>query len=253
MGTSAPREGCQRAQGRGGEERTREPWRCTTCYLLFFLRAPRWAMGEPRRLHPPKRHLKVRVITTASANWEQFGALKRWGASARQVCQISPPGSTAGGGRIAAGPRSVQQPRAIRDGGTAEISSPVGAAWLWGAPAGGGGTGEGPAVFLVRVSLKVEADAALPAARGCSASSQEAGRAGRNSSTIPGQQSDFPLPCTANAIKASCKPRVARAELDAAWPESRTPEESTGGRLDQRADLDSSAWVWLCSRPPAAG
>lgn len=50
-------------------------------------------------------------------------------------------------GRIAAGPRGVQQPRTICYRGMAEISSPVGAAGFWGAPAGVGGTREGLAVF----------------------------------------------------------------------------------------------------------
>lgn len=78
---------------------------------------------------------------------------------------------------------------------------------------------------------------------GYSARSQEAWRAGRNSRKITALQLDFPLPYTTNAIKASYKQRMAHAELHVVWSKHHMLKESIAGCLDQRSDLDSSAWV----------
>lgn len=86
------------------------------------------------------------------------------------------------------------------------------------------------AVCRVRHCIPFTGDTELPVARGCSARSQEAGRAGRNSRKITAQQSDFPLPLTANAIKASCSLWV-RAVLPGLRPAC----------TDQSPDLGSSA------------
>lgn len=98
------------------------------------LRSPQMGNGQAKEVISPKRHLKGRVITTVSANWEQFGALKCWGgefASWKNRCWTP---------RRATAPYNLLQ----RDG---RDFIPCGGCLVLGCSCGVGGTREGLAVF----------------------------------------------------------------------------------------------------------
>lgn len=98
------------------------------------LRSPQMGNGQAKEVISPKRHLKGRAITTVSANWEQFGALKCWGgefASWKNRCWTP---------QCATAPYHLLQ----RDG---RDFIPCGGCLVLGCSCGVGGTREGLAVF----------------------------------------------------------------------------------------------------------